>query len=284
MTNRPSVWLAACALSLTLVAGGCKSKPTGVAVRNQDGSITNPDGTVTYPAKSQQAQQAEQAQGAAAPQANGATVNSDGSVTYPQNSKPVTAVPTSTPAPEARHSEPERRAEAAPVERKAPVERREDRSIPNGTRIVVSTNETLKASTSEVGDSFSGTLAQPVRNSAGHVLYARGTRVAGSVVASKGRGRFKGSGALGIELSSVGGDRVQTSEYEKEEKGRGKRTGALIGGGGGLGALIGGLAGGGKGALIGGLAGAGAGTAGAAYTGSHDVVIPAESVITFTSR
>jgi hypothetical protein len=55
----------------------------------------------------------------------------------------------------------------------------------------------------------------------------------------------------------------------------------LIGGGGGLGALIGGLAGGGKGALIGGLAGAGAGTAGAAYTGNKDVVIPSESRITF---
>ena len=37
----------------------------------------------------------------------------------------------------------------------------------------------------------------------------------------------------------------------------------MIGGGGGAGALIGGLAGGGKGALIGALAGAGAGTAGA---------------------
>jgi hypothetical protein len=48
-----------------------------------------------------------------------------------------------------------------------------------------------------------------------------------------------------------------------------------------LGALIGGLAGGGKGALIGGLAGGGAGTAAGAYTGSRDVVIPAESRITF---
>jgi hypothetical protein len=55
----------------------------------------------------------------------------------------------------------------------------------------------------------------------------------------------------------------------------------LIGGGAGLGAIIGGLAGGGKGAVIGGLAGAGAGTAGAAYTGNKDVVIPSESLITF---
>ena len=46
-------------------------------------------------------------------------------------------------------------------------------------------------------------------------------------------------------------------------------------------AQTGGLAGGGKGALIGGLLGAGAGTAGAAFTGNKDVVIPSESVITF---
>jgi hypothetical protein len=41
------------------------------------------------------------------------------------------------------------------------------------------------------------------------------------------------------------------------------------------------LAGGGKGALIGGLAGAGAGTAGTAFTGNKEIVIPAETLLTF---
>ncbi len=150
--------------------------------------------------------------------------------------------------------------------------------------MAVRINQTLKASTSNVGDGFSGELAEPLVARGGGVVFARGTRVDGTIVASKGRGRFKGAGALGIELTSIGGQRVSTSEYEKAEKGRGKRTGAFIGGGGGVGALIGGLAGGGKGALIGGLAGAGAGTAGAAYTGNHDVTIPSESLVTFTLR
>ena len=155
-------------------------------------------------------------------------------------------------------------------------------TAPAGSRVSVTITETLKASTSNVGDGFTGVLAEPVLSKGGSTVFARGTRVAGTVVASKGRGRFKGAGALGIQLSSIGGVRVSTSEYEKEEKGRGKRTGALIGGGTGLGAVIGGLAGGGKGALIGGLAGAGAGTAGAAYTGNHDVTIPSESLVTYT--
>jgi hypothetical protein len=55
----------------------------------------------------------------------------------------------------------------------------------------------------------------------------------------------------------------------------------MVGGGAGVGALIGGLAGGGKGAAIGAIAGAGAGTAGAAFTGNRDIVLPAESMLSF---
>ncbi|HET6170486.1 MAG TPA: hypothetical protein VFE01_09920 [Terracidiphilus sp.] len=145
----------------------------------------------------------------------------------------------------------------------------------------VSTSETLSAKRNNVGDSFSGVLSAPLTTKDGGTVFKRGTRVTGTVVASKGQGRFKGAGDLGIELTSIAGIPVQTSEYEQVTKGKGKRTAVMAGGGTGLGALIGGLAGGGKGAVIGGLAGAGAGTAGSAFTGNKDVVIPAESQITF---
>ena len=45
--------------------------------------------------------------------------------------------------------------------------------------------------------------------------------------------------------------------------------------------FIGGLAGGGKGAAIGALAGGGAGTAGSAFTGNKQIVLPAETLLTF---
>lgn len=153
--------------------------------------------------------------------------------------------------------------------------------IPAQTTVIVRTNDKLAASTNQPGDGFTGTLERPITIN-GTEVFRRGTEVRGSVVAAKGLGRFKGSGDLGIELTSIGGYRVQSSEYEQTGKGRGKRTAEYAAGGGGVGALIGGLAGGGKGALIGALAGAGAGTAANAYTGNRDVVIPAESSISFT--
>jgi hypothetical protein len=202
------------------------------------------------------------------PPAPGA-VNSDGTpvATAPapaSNSPGATPAATATPPP----------APAAPVA--PPV-----LTAPRGTVVRVSITQTLAASKNEVGDGFTGVLSSPI-TSRGNVVFARGTRVNGTVIAAKGRGRFKGSGALGITLTSIGGMKVSSTEYEREAKGKGKRTGAFIGGGAGGGALIGGLAGGGKGALIGGLIGAGAGTAGAAYTGNKDVVIPSETIVTFT--
>jgi hypothetical protein len=147
--------------------------------------------------------------------------------------------------------------------------------------VVVRIGETISAKASNVGDSFSGTLAQSIVVKGVTILKA-GAPVTGTVTASKGQGRFKGAGDLAIAIKRVGEYPVSTSSYEKDTKGKGKRSAAFIGGGGGGGALIGGLAGGGKGALIGGLLGAGAGTAGAAFTGNKDVTVPAESVVTFT--
>jgi len=153
-------------------------------------------------------------------------------------------------------------------------------TVPAGAPLVVRLQQTVSAKNNNVGDTFTGVLAQSVRVR-GVIVLRAGAPVTGTVVASKGQGRFKGDGALGIAVRRVGNYSVTTSSYEKSISGKGKRSTGFIAGGGGCGALIGGLAGGGKGALIGGLLGAGAGTAGAAFTGNKDVSVPAESVVTF---
>ena len=99
------------------------------------------------------------------------------------------------------------------------------------------------------------------------------------------KARFKGAAVLRLVLESVTVNAdsydVKTSSVSRYLKGKGKRTATMIGGGAGGGALIGGLAGGGKGALIGAAVDAGAGTAGAAYTGNKEIVLPAESTLSF---
>ncbi len=279
MTTGRRKTLAALMLGAALMVGGCKSTPPAAAgTTNPDGSITNPDGSVTYPAGTMQAR-------AAAGKVNpdGSITNPDGSITYPAGTGPAGAGARAggegPRRPEA--GEPARAGGGPSGPSRGAAPAMQPVVVPSGTAVAVSMSETLSASRNNAGDGFSGVLAEPLTSQDGTTVFPRGTQVSGTVAAAKGRGRFKGAGDLAIELTSIGGMRVSTDEYEKAQAGKGRRTAEMIGGGGGAGALIGGLAGGGKGALIGGLLGAGAGTAGAAYTGNKDVVIPAESIVRF---
>jgi hypothetical protein len=156
--------------------------------------------------------------------------------------------------------------------------------LPAGTEIRVRLDSDLGSKISQPGDTFSATIADDVLKG-GDVVIAKGARAEGTVVDAKPLGKFKGGAALVIKLDSVhsrwGTYPVETSSISRAEKGKGKRSAAFIGGGAGLGALIGGIAGGGKGAAIGALAGGGAGTAGSAFTGNKQIVLPAESLLTF---
>jgi hypothetical protein len=156
--------------------------------------------------------------------------------------------------------------------------------VPADTRITVVLDQTISSKTANAGDNFSATVSAPVSVD-GMVAIPKGAHVSGVVNEAKSAGRFKGGASLDITLTSVTvRDRdypIDTSVRDLKSKGKGKRTAGLIGGGGGGGALIGGLAGGGKGALIGALIGAGAGTAGSAFTGKADIVLTAETPLTF---
>jgi hypothetical protein len=200
--------------------------------------------------------------------------------TNAQSAPPPAPAPAAEPAPAPPAAEPAPAPPPPAAMAPAPPPPPKVYTVPSGTALVVRVGQTLSAKNNNVGDTFTGALAQSVVVHGVKVLPA-GTPVSGTVVAAKGQGRFKGSGELGISISRVGNHDVTTNSYEATSKGKGKRTAGFVGGGAGGGALIGGLAGGGKGALIGGLLGAGAGTAGAAFTGNKDVTVPAESVVTF---
>ncbi|HUS20117.1 MAG TPA: hypothetical protein VMZ25_10745 [Terriglobales bacterium] len=157
-------------------------------------------------------------------------------------------------------------------------------TVPAGTVITVRLGEALGSRLSQTGQNFSATVAQPVAVD-GKTVIPSGAAASGTVVDAKALGKFKGGAVLQIRLDSVtvGGKNyaLQTASISRAIKGKGKRTTAMIGGGAGAGALIGALAGGGKGAAIGAAVGAGAGTAGAVYTGNKEIVLGAESAVSF---
>jgi hypothetical protein len=156
--------------------------------------------------------------------------------------------------------------------------------VPADTVITVVLDEAVGSKISTPGQAFAATVSQPIEVD-GKTAIPKGARATGLVKDAKPAGRFKGGAALELTLTSVevnGTDHeVHTTSPTETSKGKGKRTAAMVGGGAGGGALIGGLAGGGKGAIIGGLIGAAAGTGGAGLTGNRDIKLPAETQLTF---
>ena len=173
---------------------------------------------------------------------------------------------------------------SAPSSKSASLFGPKEVTLPAGTAVTVRLSSAVGSKLSAKGEHFSAIVARPVEVN-GKVVLPAGAEALGKVVEAVPQGRFKGAAVLRLVLETVTLNNdsydVQTSSVSRTLKGKGKRTATFIGGGAGGGALIGGLAGGGKGALIGAALGAGAGTAGAAYTGDKDIVLPAESALSF---
>ena len=157
-------------------------------------------------------------------------------------------------------------------------------SIPAGTPITVRLQSSLSSEASRAGDSFEAVLDEPIIIQ-GQTVAPRGATLTGTVTAAKASGRLQDPGYLKVTLTAISLNGkslpVQTSSVFAKGGSHEKRNLAMIGGGAGGGALIGGIAGGGKGALIGSLIGAGGGTGAAYATGKKDVSFPAERRLTF---
>jgi hypothetical protein len=157
-------------------------------------------------------------------------------------------------------------------------------TIPANTVIHVRLDHSIATNRVASGDPFYARVASPVVVR-GTTVIPKGAPVKGKVVSSQESGRLKGVPEIHLALDSV---RIDGNDYDLHSntfarygQNHNKRNLEMIGGGGGGGALLGGLLGGGKGALIGAPIGAGAGATGAALTGKKDIVIPAETAVTF---
>ena len=175
-------------------------------------------------------------------------------------------------------------AAAPPPPPPPPVEKPKPIVVPSGTTITITVGQALSSKTSQTGQTFIGTVAQPV-SAGGRTAIPSGSTVSGTVVTAKSKGKIKGQGELDLALTSVTVKgqtyNIQTGVLDNTVKGKGKRTAVATGGGAAGGALIGGIAGGGKGAGIGALVGAGAGLIGGSLTGNQQIEIPAESALSF---
>ncbi len=156
-------------------------------------------------------------------------------------------------------------------------QKRQSVSLPSGTQVQVRLGNQLDTGETQAGQTFSGTIAEPVVAN-GRTVLARGATVKGRVTDVVSSGRLKRPASITLELTSV-----RTQPLQIDGKSHLLRNAALIGGGAGAGALIGGATGGKTGALVGAAIGAGAGTATAFVTGKKEIVLPPEVVLTFVA-
>src|SRR6184192_3173792 len=158
-----------------------------------------------------------------------------------------------------------------------------------GTRVPLAASESISTRQAKAGDAFTATVAQDVKDAAGHVVIPAGSAVQGTIIAAEPAPNPNSSGQLTLDVKSVS---VRGTSYAVDGavesmdtvmKGRGvtKADAAKVGGGAVAGALVGKLLGkNAKGAVIGGAVGAAAGAAAARASRDIDIILPKGAAIT----
>src|SRR5438477_5834012 len=159
----------------------------------------------------------------------------------------------------------------------------------SGTRVPLAVSESISTRQAKAGDAFTATVAQDVKDAAGHVVIPAGSAAQGTIVAAEPAPNPNSSGQLTLDVKSVS---VRGTSYAVDAsvesmdtvmKGRGvtKADAAKVGGGAVAGALVGKLFGkNAKGAVIGGAVGAAAGAAAARASRDIDIILPKGAAIT----
>ncbi len=162
------------------------------------------------------------------------------------------------------------------------------RTLPAATTIMVRNNDTIRAGSTQAGQTFPAVIVRDVIGSDGGVAIPKGADATLVVRAAKGQGKVKGQSQIVIDLASVDVagrhydlDTTDIARRGKQGIGKNRRSAKFIGGGALLGTVIGAVAGGPAGAAIGAGAGAGAGAGLQAVTRGKAVRIPSETILSF---
>ena len=152
-----------------------------------------------------------------------------------------------------------------------------------GTEVSASADDSITTRHAKVGDAFTATVSENVRDGSGHVVIPAGSQVSGTIAHAEPAPNPRAAGSLDLSITSVNiRGRTYSVEGTVESKdtvmqGRGV-TGAdaaKVGGGAAIGGIAGRIIGGGKkGTIIGGLAGAAAGAGAASRSRDVDIVLP----------
>jgi hypothetical protein len=154
-----------------------------------------------------------------------------------------------------------------------------------GTQISVRLIDGLTTQRNNTGDTFTGSLDQPLVVD-GLVIAERGARVEGRVVSADKGGKVSGVATLEVQLTRIHlsdgqAISVQSESFAKHAEQTRGTDAAKVGGGAAIGAIIGAIAGGGKGAAIGAGAGGGVGAGDVLLTRGKPAVLPSETRISF---
>jgi hypothetical protein len=186
------------------------------------------------------------------------------------------ATPTPRPAPRRE----------APTPAPAPQPRVVTSTVPMGTNMALTLNQTLSTETNRVGDSFTATLQSPVRDGSGNVLIPAGATVRGRLTGVNKSGHVGETGILKLAFEAVSfggrsypmdGTVVRANPQRSNRTSAGSQVGKAAAGA-AAGAILGRVIGKDtKSTVKGAIIGAAAGTAIAMGTADVDVVLPAGS-------